>query len=1321
MRESRNIFKYITLISMGFFSILAQTLLFRNFLIIFDGNELSIGIFFFTWLIWVCGGAYFAKLKFFSKMSKIYPLVLLVYIPCFILQYLAFLNAQEILGIHFFELISLQKIILFVFVFNAPVSFMTGFLFVLATGWIKSQVISIPVIKIYMCEAFGSFIGASLVTLLLYFSFNDEYVCLVGMFVLLFAVGVHIFSFRSILVKFLYTVLITCCLFFILSDFSTKLNSRINKEKWTQLVKGGKYLGSFITPQAKYIYGDYKGELIVTSSNTVYEAFPNYNASCNIAGEYLAQSPKAENILVIGPGTYSICNALKNLKQIKEITWLDSDPQYPDNFLKLLRDKSKTNLSKINVVKKDVRKYLSSNNDKYDLIILHLPVPSNLLLNRYFSYEFFRNLKYRLAPDGVVGISFPGGENFLGPELSLLGSSIYFTVNKVFNNIVLKPGAESIFFAADRNGLVSDSGNVLSERLKTIEGIDKIYSPDQIKSSYEENRILFQLSIYKKTLKQYSEHFLFNTDKSPKSFLYSLLLSAKTLSNISLTASTIYTLFRITLIIVLFILFLYFILRVCYYFIFSNKEKKIQLPEKIPCKFDLYISVCAAAIVGMGLNLLLLFLFQINFGTLYLCFGLITALFMLGMTVNSYFIGRLLNSKYLSKVLPYVSFLFIIFLLVIYFYPPLNSILYFSILFFLAGFFSGSYFPISGYYLKKLDSSDLYSASSLEFADNIGGAFGSVVFSVFLLPIVGLSNTLFILSIIVAVVSIHLLFLKSKDRVSVENIPTTVKLDSFVRVVGYIMLIIATICIVIFYYKNHKQYSNEGKAAFILSKQKVLDLTGYDNKAKYETLKFKGEEVPYYIIKNKDNSILGYIFRTKDFSHSITGYAGPINIMSFLCAKGRIQNFTIIDSNETHSYLQEVLRSKNIFLGQKAYANEKYDLNAVTGATATSKAISEILYYSGSNFFAGINSNEENLTTLTKKIDISYPFLIMILVSLIVIIYRFISFKNYNNSSRKFYRTLFLVFILIVFGIIYNVQFSIEQIFTLISGRIYLNLPHIYLFLCIGIPAIVIMFGNIYCGYLCPFGALQELINQLASKLKLNLLINNDKISPFVWKTTRTFKYLLLFVIVILFAKTLDKTLFTKSDILLNAFSFTYAGPVQILLLTFLFISIFYKRFWCRVFCPSGAFLSIFNAIHRLFRKSKIIVKNCDIGVTGKNDFDCICCDKCFGKYKNFKKVSISNNILFLIICVLLLLIISFQIFLPKTSIPENYLISKENIGKVNAAHANNTKIKFSEPVLPIKSIGVSRKIDNRKYKSYILENKLSNREAMYYKILNNT
>ena len=58
--------------------------------------------------------------------------------------------------------------------------------------------------------------------------------------------------------------------------------------------------------------------------------------------------------------------------------------------------------------------------------------------------------------------------------------------------------------------------------------------------------------------------------------------------------------------------------------------------------------------------------------------------------------------------------------------------------------------------------------------------------------------------------------------------------------------------------------------------------------------------------------------------------------------------------------------------------------------------------------------------------------------------------------------------------------------------------------------------------------------------------------------------------------------------------------------------ALFYVRFWCRYFCPFGAFLALSNKLalwHRLAPRRRF--EHCDLGVRDEFDIDCIRCSRC--------------------------------------------------------------------------------------------------------------
>ena len=62
--------KFIIILCLGVFAISVQTLLFRDFLFIYQGTELAIGIFFLAWFLWVAAGAFIGRIA--GKVSSFF-------------------------------------------------------------------------------------------------------------------------------------------------------------------------------------------------------------------------------------------------------------------------------------------------------------------------------------------------------------------------------------------------------------------------------------------------------------------------------------------------------------------------------------------------------------------------------------------------------------------------------------------------------------------------------------------------------------------------------------------------------------------------------------------------------------------------------------------------------------------------------------------------------------------------------------------------------------------------------------------------------------------------------------------------------------------------------------------------------------------------------------------------------------------------------------------------------------------------------------------------------------------------------------------------
>ena len=175
----------------------------------------------------------------------------------------------------------------------------------------------------------------------------------------------------------------------------------------------------------------------------------------------------------------------------------------------------------------------------------------------------------------------------------------------------------------------------------------------------------------------------------------------------------------------------------------------------------------------------------------------------------------------------------------------------------------------------------------------------------------------------------------------------------------------------------------------------------------------------------------------------------------------------------------------------------------------------------------------------------------------------------------------FLTFTLVVIGWYFNAQLSVVNILAMFNALVsgfdwgYFLMEPLIFILWGSVAAALLFWGRgPYCGWLCPFGALQELINKVAKFFKVKQINVPWKIHERVW----TFKYLiflLLFGISLYsldWAERLAEIEPFKTAIILK---FVREWPFVIFAAAVLIPGLFIERFYCRYLCPLGAALAI--------------------------------------------------------------------------------------------------------------------------------------------------
>ena len=1282
----------------GLFTIAAQALLFREFITTFEGNDISVGIFFGSWLTWIAvGAALINKTKTVAdRLLQNIEFLLLAFLPAFMLEWILIVQAREIAGIQSYALWSVRDILLLSLLINAPVSIITGVFFPIACRWVRQDG-ELAVSRVYIIEAAGSFVGGLGVTVLLGLGMSSTRVFFILALVLSssplcvqLVQARHGGKVRNAPWRAVALSIPACVLLCLGIRADESVMRYIRVIKWTKLLPKDALIGSFQTPQAEYLYGIYRDQWVAVREGSTCEVLPDHESAGRIAAISLCQKPDAKKVLVVGSGL-GLCQEFLRLPQIETISWAHCDSEYVQKIDRFIPPELRISDRRFHRLAGDIRPLLAAKKRDHDIVIINLPEATSSVLNRYYTLEFYGQIKESLRPDGVLAVRVAGGENIMGTELVNLGASTKLTLEQVFSKLVLTPGEDTWFIASDSEKLTGEPG-ILRDRFAEIEGASRVFSPQALLSVYLPDRAAAAVESY--SAADLPESMLSNRDSRPLTHLYSLLLAAKQsgapvtrlVKGLALAGPLAY----------LVPILVFVALRVLY---IISESKSAQTR---PSGFDSMFLIFSAGLIGIGAVIVLMYLYQTRFGSLYLHIGIISSLFMVGLTAGAAAISHLLKRRSGSGPGPAMFVVMVLIahaliLVAISFWPAEQQThTFFAIAFVVCGLAAGCYFPLGAKQLADAGFETGQVGSRLETADHIGAAAGGLLTGLALVPVLGANATLFVFIVLILANLPPMAVMAYKPAGRESGISD---LGLRLRRLGYVLFGVAVSVILcsnlLAEAGAQLRPSLPQYAAQALAGQARLEQAS-------KVLADSARKLDYFKVHDANNVPTGYVFSSEDMAPQVRGFGGQINLGVYVDPNGTLIDFHIISSNETPTYL-DLLREPDAgniswldrLKGQDLFQSQPFaGIDAVTGATVSSEAILSALQTSGHRFATQVLGRQVEPTPAERILQTGYPldatYLIGVLLLSLIVIYR----------GGFWSRLAVLTLNLILGGIWLNVQFSTEQIATALSFRTPAVALSGVFFLVVGVPLIVILFGNIYCGYICPFGAAQELLGHIIPQ-RLKPSMTREKM-----RLPRFAKYVILFILVLVFFLSRSRSTLA-ADPLISVFSPHFWRAFLVVVVGIALVgSVFYTRFWCRYLCPAGAFLSLLNKVAIL--KRYLPAKRfgfCEFGLTPKDQLDCIYCDRCRYQPKVLPKEEV----------------------LPRPDYALAALLSRYFVVGVLAVGTlvSVVSVRRFVEVVPtgmerqaafVSSAGQVRDVDLQRIRTMIEQKRLSDREAEFYK-----
>jgi len=451
----------------GFSAVLGQIVLMRELIVVFNGNEISLGMMLATWLLWTAVGSGLAswltprKSNARAMVATAECLLSISLLPTIWVLRASRTFFQAVPG----ELVGPVPMLLTLFVCLSVFCVLSGGLFVFAARMYQEECsVSARVASssAYLLEAAGSGLGGILASIvMLPFLESFQIVTAVALLNLCMA-AILLYRFQR--AKAVSVALLTFILGIPLLIY---VAPSLNSSSWQRLWRGFHLLGA-----RDSIYGNLAvietGNIRSVYDNGVILASAPDEASAEEAVHYaLLEHPAPENVLLVGGGVNGgIAQALKH-PTLKRLDYVELDPalieltrQFFPGTSDVLSD------TRVHVHYTDGRHYLKTARDLFDVIILDLPDPQTAQLNRFYTAEFFRSARDHLAPGGVLAFQLRSSEEYISPDLAEFLRCIHRTVQQLFPYVAIIPGETIHFFAAVHPNVLTEDPHVLISRLR---------------------------------------------------------------------------------------------------------------------------------------------------------------------------------------------------------------------------------------------------------------------------------------------------------------------------------------------------------------------------------------------------------------------------------------------------------------------------------------------------------------------------------------------------------------------------------------------------------------------------------------------------------------------------------------------------------------------------------------------------------------------------------------------------------------------------------------------------------------------------------------
>ncbi len=744
---------HLAALTLGFSTILVQTMVLRELMVAWLGDETSFGIALAVWLLAAGLGSALGGRLFWRTRSPHTRLAAVLAALALLspLSLLAARAGRALLGAHAGELAGPGQLLVAAVFAAGPLALAAGAAFsltvrVLAVNAGNDRLDTTA--RVYTMEAAGAVCSGVLLSFVLIPHLQP--LAIAGLCTLLLTLSaLRLLPRRApAQLALVLTGLVGVAL---LSPLGGSLDEMTVRAQWSELG----FVLSHDSVHGRVVATRRDGQLSIYESGVLAGSAPDQLAAEEAVHIPMLQHPAPERVLLVGGGLGgSIAEALKH-PSVRSIDYVELDPAllftareaFHDSLLAGLGDE------RVRTHHGDARLFIRTTDARYDVIILNVPDPTTTQLNRLYTVEFFREARRVLADDGVIALTVSGSENYIPPDLAEFVLCLMESLESAFSRVALLPGDPSHVVAGGPASRLIRGGSQLADEVER-RGIDtrfiaRYYLEDRFSSA--------RLEAGDEAIGRASTAGL-NRDLSPRGYLAGLVVRSQLRSGTSRLLETgrrAVDLSRLTAFAALLAITFGAAPR-----ILSRRRSAVGTSATRRASFAraVILSVVVVGFTEMTLEISAIVAYQSFYGYVYGHLALITAAFMLGLALGGWLGTRMTSLPTLDRgyillqcgltAVP-VGFGIAVARLGAAASSGFAGAALFPALVAASAVLAGIQFPLATSILRGRSGADVTrQGGALYSADLFGAALGAITASVLLLPVLGTLGTMIGLAVL---------------------------------------------------------------------------------------------------------------------------------------------------------------------------------------------------------------------------------------------------------------------------------------------------------------------------------------------------------------------------------------------------------------------------------------------------------------------------------------------------------------------------------------------------------------------------------------------